>query len=278
MTWIRDNYLQISAVLGVIIMLTVGRAQLLPAVRNSTPLLWLAFVVTVACGLVLGWALSDVVSWLTHLSGGAGAVLGSIGALIALTLGWHAAYLLVALIRDVADKKPDEEARKAALWVPLFLPAGWSGVWGIVSHPRGLGTGVVAAVMAGITIRYVHRIVKAALAGKTGKKAWQWFAAAVCLLGGLVMIPLVTYVDTQASHWSALPAWGLTMARIVLGAVGLALLIAACVDIKDRVPDEAVRAFLSYGFPVLTLFGLLAVGYFGGHAHDGLQILTGVSK
>jgi hypothetical protein len=275
MKWIEQYHLQIAAVLGVLIVLGVGRAKILPAVRSSALLLWLAFVVTVFCGLVLGWALAGVVAWATHLSGTVGGIAGGIGALIAVWLGWHAVFLLVALIRDVADKQPDEDARKAALWVPLFLPAGWQAVWGIVSHPRGLGTGITAAVMAAITVVYAHRVVKASLTGKSGRKAWRWFAALACLFAGIVLIPLLAYVDAQAAHWAALPPWALVMGRIILGAVGLGLLVAAFVDIKDKVPDAAVRAFLAYGLPVLALFGLLTIGFLGGHAHDGLQVLTG---
>lgn len=275
MHWIETYHLQIAAVVAVIILLTVGRAPLLTVAGNSAVLLWLAFTVTIVCGLVLGYALSGIVAWLTHLSGIGGAVIGSVGAVVALWMGWHAVGLVVALIRDVADRKPDGDARTAALWVPTLLPAGWSAVWGIVSNPRGLGTGITAAVMAGITIFYAHRVVKAALAGKSMRKAWRWFAAAVCLLAGLVMIPLLAYVDAQATGWRALPAWGLTLARIALGAFGFALLVAAAIDIKDKVPDKQVRAFLRFGLPVLVLFGALAWGYLSGDGGTGLHTLTG---
>lgn len=275
MNWIVTYHLQIALVLGVLIVLGVGRAKILPAVRQSSLLLWVAFVVTVVCGLVLGWALTGVVAWATSLSGSIGGVVSGVGGVIALWMGWHAVHLLVALIRDVADKTPDEDARKAALWVPTMLPAGWQAVWAILSHPRGLGAGVTAAVMAGITVVYAHRIVKAALGGKTARKAWKWFASAVCLFAGVVLIPLVVFADGMASHY--LPPWAVLMARILLGATGVALLVAAFIDIKDKVPDVGVRAFLAYGLPLLVLFGSLFVGLVNQHAHDGLRHATTVS-
>jgi len=275
MNWIVTYHLQIALVLGVLIVLTVGRAKILPAVRQSALLLWVAFIVTAICGLVLCWALIGVVAWATSLTGSIGGVIAGVGGIIALWLGWHALALLVPLIRDVADKVPDEDARKAALWVPTMLPAGWQAVWAILSHPRSLGAGATAAVMAAITVVYAHRIVKAALAGKTARKAWKWFASAVSLFAGVVTIPLVAFADGMAVHY--LPPWAVLMVRIVLGALGVALLVAALVDIKDKIPDAGVRAFLAYGLPLLVLFGSLFVGLVSQHAHDGLQHATTVS-
>lgn len=271
--WIDSHLAQLTALGMVVILLTVGRAKLLPGVKQNKGLLWLAFAVTAVCGLILGFALFGVVGWLTGLGGTFGGAVGSIGAVVAMWLGWHAAYLLVALIRDLADGQPDDEARKAALWVPTFLPAGFAAVWGVVSNPRGIGTGLVAAIMAVITVVYAHRIVKAVLAGKNARKAWRWFAALVMLLAGIVMIPLLMYVDDRAAE--VLPGQYLIAFRVLLGTVGLALAIAAAIDIKDRVPDAAVRAFLAYGVPVLFLFGAMAIATATDHSGTTLTVLTG---
>lgn len=271
MQWINTHLMEITGVLSVAILLGVGRAKILPAVKAVRWLMWVAWAVTVVCGLILGWALHGLVTWLTTLTGPFASAVGSVGALTAFILGWHGVYLLVALIRDVADKTPDEDARKAALWIPTFLPAGFSAVWGVVSHPQGLGTGLAAAVMAVITIVYAHRIIKAALQGRTAAIGWKWFAAFVCLLVGIVMIPLVLYIDgVAAAH---LPSLWLAAARILAGVFGVALLIAALVDIKDKQPDRFVRAFLRFGLPVLFLFGGLAYGFVSDGASNGSQLL-----
>lgn len=277
MQWINNYLYQITGVLSVAILLSVGRSKILPAVRNNRPLMWIAWLVTVVCGLILGWALLGVTQWLTGVGGLFGGVVGSIGGLIALALGWHGVYLLIALIRDVADKTPDEDARKAALWVPTFLPAGVGAVWGIVSHPRGLGTGLTAAIMAAITIAYAHMIVKAALKGRAGSKAWKWFAAAVCLLAGLVMVPLVLYIDGVAADH--LNGNYLGAARILESVLGAALAIAALKDLlADKQPDAYVRTFLRYGLPLLLAFGWLGVSFIAGHASDGGEVLMGTFK
>jgi hypothetical protein len=267
------HLLQMAGIVMVIVFLKMGRDKILAAGRSHTWLVWVAFVITAFCGLVLGWALADVTSWLTHLRG-AGAVFGSIGALLALGFGWWGVELLVPLIRDVADRRPDDDARKAALWVPTLLPAGWSAVWGIVTHPRGLGTGIVAVAMAVITVIFTQRIVGQALKANKGRTAWLWFAAAVCLLSGLVATPLVLYLDGLAA--THLPAHWLLPMRLVAGGFGLALGAAALKDIADRVPDQYVRTFLRFGLPIVLTFGALAINFFTGHALTGATHLGGM--
>lgn len=274
--WLSDNYLQITAVLAVMILLGFGRAKILPGVRGSALLLWLAFLVTAACGLILGWALVDVMAWVTSRPSLFGAVIGSIGAIAALILGWHATYLLIGMIRDLADKTPDEMARRAALLVPTFLPAGWSATWGVISNPRGLGTGITAAIMAVITVVYAHLIVKEALKAKTAPRAWRWFAALVCLLAGVVMIPLLVFADAQGGEH--LPGKLMTSLRLLAGAAGLALLVPAVKDIVDRVPDAFVRAFLAYGVPLLFAFGAASLAWLSGNAESGFELLTGSAR
>jgi hypothetical protein len=276
MSWINNNFDQLVALLAVAIILTVGRSKILPSVKRHSWLMWVAWIVTGACGLVLGWALFGLVRWATALGSVAGSTLGAVGSLIALWLGWHGVYLVVAMIRDLADKTPDEDARKAALWVPTFLPAGIAGVWGVVSHPTGLGTGLTAAVMAAITIVYTSRIMKAVLEGKTAVKAWKWFAAAVCLLSGLVTIPLVAYVNTFAA--AHLPSKWMAGIAILEGVFGIALLLAALKDIADKIPDAYVRAFLRIGVPMLVVSGAVAVAFATNHISDGTGILTGTMK
>lgn len=273
MDFLNNNIEQIAAVLGVAIILSLGRAKILPAVRGSGFLLWVAFVVTAICGLILGWALAGFTGWLMGITSVGGF---SIVGLLAVWAGWHAVGMTVDLIRDLADGQPDEDARSAALWIPTLLPAGGQAVWAIASNPRGLGTGITAALMAAITIGYTFVISNKAIKGKKGRTAWLWFAAAVCLLGGLAAIPLVLYVD----GWLAgvLPAQWLWAYRILAGCAGIGLGIAALKDIAaDKRPDAYVRTFAQFGVPLVGTFGILAVGFLANGATNGAEFLNGVA-
>ncbi len=274
MQFIQNNQAQIIALFVVVILLAVGRKPLLGKTRGSKPLMWVAFAVTALCGLILGFALRGVMAWLIGLDGVAGLAIGAVGALVACWAGWHAVGMLVDLIRDVADQTPDEDARKAALWIPTLLPAGAQAVWSIVTNPRGLGTAITAIIMAAITVAYVGIVNKKALQGRTAAKAWKWFAAVVSLLGGLVAVPLVLYLDGWLGQIA--PAWQ-TGARVITGTVGVALGVAAVVDIADKVPDQHVRNFLRFGLPTLIAFGAVAVGFITSGATNGGEVLNGVA-
>jgi hypothetical protein len=277
MNWIETHHLEIVGVLAVAILLTVGRAKLLPGVKRSKFLLWLAFAVTIICGLVLGWALYGFVAAVVGWHGLPGAVFGSIGAIAAMWMGWHGIYLLIAMIRDVADGTPDDDARKAALWVPTFLPAGWAAAWGVVTNPHGFTTTVVSVILAVITVMYLHRIVKASLAGKNARKAWRWFTVAPCLLAGIVLIPIVAFGIAELPRLGV-AAWIVTSVEILLGVTGFALGIAAFIDMLDRVPDAAARAFLAYGLPLLIVSGAVAFAYLSGGAGSGATTLVSVVR
>lgn len=274
MEFLNNNLNQIVGVLVVAIVLS-GRKVILPSVKSKPWLMWVAFLVTVGCGLILGWALIGVMLWVTGLGGITGLAIGAIGAIAAVWLGWISVEMLVAGIRDLADRVPDEDARKAALWVPTLLPAGGSAVFGIVSNPQGIGTGITAAILAGLTIVYGHKVVTAALKSKNHRNAWRWFAAAVSLLIGVVMVPLILYVDGWLS--SMLSARWMLALRILASAAGLALLIAALKDIADKVPDQWVRRFLAYGAPTLFAFGALLVTFLSSGVSNGAELLTGVA-
>ncbi len=283
--WINSHWLQLTLVIAVIVLLVFGRNKILPRVGENKFILWFAFLVTALCGLVLGWALQDVMQWVTALPTTLGGVVSSIGAIIAVIAGWASISMLVAMIRDLADGVPDGEARKAALWFPTLSVAGWSAAWGIVQNPRGIGTGITAAIIAVISIVFLRKIVSAALAGKKGENAWKWFATAVCFLAGLLMIPLLAFGDSMAQQH--LPAPWPSALRIILGAVGLGLAVWAIVDAvpkkkqgeKHVVPDEGVRAFMAFGLPTLVLFGALALGEITNAADEqGNNILVGSLK
>lgn len=283
-TWFNDHWAQLLGVAVVLILLIVGRKPLLTLVKENKFLLWLAFVVTALCGLILGWSLQDVASWVTGLPGTLGGVVASIGAILAVLAGWWAIELIVKLVRDVADGTPDDDARMAALWVPTLAPAGLAAAWGIVQNPRGIGTGITAAIIALISLVFLRKTVKACLAARKHEIPWKWFAVAVCVLAGVLMIPLLAFADSQIAQHAPDP-WP-TIFRVLVGAVGLALLIAAAVDAvpkkakgeKQMVPDKYVRAFAALGVPALFLCGALAVGFVSDHAEEQGNILVGSVK
>lgn len=283
-TWLDNHLMQLVGVAVVVILITVGRKPLLGRAKEVKFLLWLAFLVTIACGFMLGWALRDLTAWLTGLPGTLGGVVSSIGAIAAIIAGWWSIELLVKLVRDVMDGIPDEDARKAALWVPTLAPAGLAAAWGIVQHPRGLGTGITAAVIALASLVFLRKTNNAALAARNHQLMWKWFAVAVSVLAGILMIPLLAFADSQVAQHA--PGEWSTAFRLIVGAVGLALLIACVADAwpkKDKgektiVPDGGVRAFAAFGVPALFLCGALAVGFVSDHTAEQGNILVGSIK
>lgn len=268
----------IIGVAVVLILLKVGLKELEARMGGHTWLRWVVFAVRVVLGLVLAYALSGILRWLTSLEGPA-AIAGQMGAIISLILGWHAIYLLVGLTRDVADGKPDKDAMKGALWIPALLPVGFVAAWGLIqqafSGPPDLGTGLVAAIMAVHTVAYCVMITKVALKPSKHPKAWRWFCVPVNLLGGLVAAVLVAYVDNVLSDH--LPAGLMAALRIIFGTLGVAFILKALADIADRQPDQHVRRALLAGVPLVYLLGSGAIAWISDSATSGVGLLPGVS-
>jgi hypothetical protein len=277
-SWLSAHLLQMVGALIAVILIAGGKL----AVERSGEhkfLLWFAFVIRVAAGLILGWSLRDVAAWITSRPGTVGGVVSSIGGIAAIIAGWWSIEMLVKLLRDVADGVPDDDARRAALWVPTLAPAGLSAAWGIVEHPHGIGTGLTAAVIALISLVFLRKTTKAALASKKHHLPWKWFAVLVCALAGILMIPLLAFADAQVAKYA--PTWS-TPFRLIVGAVGLALLLTAIADAWPKknkgettvVPDGGVRAFAALGVPALVLCGALAVGFVSDHATEQGNVLV----
>lgn len=282
--WFNAHLLQLVGVAIVLILLAFGRKPLLTRVKESKILLWFAFLITIACGLMLGWALRDLTAWVTGLPGTLGGIISSIGAILAIIAGWWSIELTVKAVRDVLDTIPDEDARKAALWVPTLAPAGLTAAWQIVTNPQGIGTGITAAVIALVSLIFLWKTNKAALSAKNHQLLWKWFAVAVSVLAGILMIPLLAFADSQIAQRTD-GDWSLAF-RLLTGALGIALLIAAIADAwpkankgeKTLVPDGGVRTFAAIGIPALVLCGALAVGFVGDHATEQGNILVGSMK
>ena len=280
MPWFHDHLYQIAGVIVALILLP-GRAYATKRSGDHVVLLWFAFVVSAVIGLILGASLYALTTWLTSLSGTFGGIISSIGAILAVIGGWIAMVMLVRLFRDLGDGKPDGDARAAALWVPILAPACLSAVWNIVTHPRGIGTGITAAIIALISIIALNVVVKSCLKAGKHELFWKWAATAISLLAGILMIPLVAFADSQVAKYADGDV--LLVFRLVLGAVGLVLLVGAIVDAwpkkakneEKMVPDGWVRAFMAYGFPVLFLFGALVVGFASDRATEQGNVLVG---
>jgi hypothetical protein len=264
--------------LGLIAMTTAKVFE--PAIKggkHGSAARWFAFVLSLIAGLLLAVFLIPLTAWVGKL-GGLGVVAASVGTVITVLMGWQAVYLIIAAIRDLMDKTPDEEARKAARWVPTFLPAGGSAVATLVSNPRasgfGLGVSVLtAAIVSAITVAYTLKICKAVDAAKAGKSGWKWFAAAICFLAGVVHIALITYLDGIVADF--IPGAYMAGLRILLGAAGLGLLIAGFVDyFKDGVPDQYVRRAGWIGIPLVTLFASAAISAISDNANSTMQLLA----
>lgn len=263
--WFDNHLWQLLLVVGALIV--VGFSQpLVGRVKDHKVLLWFAFVVYLGCGLVLGAGLFAFARWLTTLSGTFGGIVSSVGAIIAVIGGWWGFSLTAKMFRDLADGTPDNEARRAALLVPTLGPACFAAAWSIVRHPHGVGTGITAVIIAGISLVFLFGISKSVLKATKHTLFWKWFAVAVHILAGILMIPLFAYIDAMIvqhvdSNWS-------TAFRFIVGAVGIGLLFACIADAwpkKDKgetrpVPDKWVRGFASIGVPALVLSGALVLG------------------
>jgi hypothetical protein len=261
--------------------------------------LWLAFAASIICGGILAVGLYQPLQALTSLTGGASGLVGSVGILMAVWFGMHSARLIIAAARDLSDKRPDQDARSAALIVPSMLPAGWTGLVAMINNPSGFTSGTTAVLSGMIVLFYSHSITKAALAsgggksfagggqgaaysgptgggpgsggGKSNRIIGKWVAAAVCLLAGVMLVPTIAALDAALS--GALPATIVVALRVIGGTVGLALGVAATCDILDHEPDKWVRGFLAYGVPLVTLFGSLSAALVGDGANNLQDLL-----
>lgn len=226
---------------------------------------WASFIIYFLSGVILSVAMIPFFRWLIGLAAShnlGGQIVGNLTAVASLALGWHAVAMLVSVIRDLADKTPDHEARTGALWIPTFLPIGIASVMALVKNPSGVGQGLAAAAIGVITLIYAAMIAKRADAASDHKNKWNWFVFVVYLLAGLVIIPMFSYAN--GSLISMLPAAMATLLRVFIGITGIGLLIAGVADIwVDRVPDAFARAGARFGIGMTAVFGGLALAAIG---------------
>ncbi|MBF9135200.1 hypothetical protein I0C86_40695 [Plantactinospora sp. S1510] len=247
---------------------------------------WTAFILSALAGFIAVVVLWPIVSWVLKLDGGF-AWIGSIGAIVGLTLGWYALTMGTSMVRDLADGVPDKEAQRAALYIPTCLPAGWGSVAGVISNPTGIGSTITAAIMSGISVFFCVKIVQEALKNKQSKHyvKWLYYAAVVSFLGGLCAVPLVAKIDDfLADH---VPAEYMTWGRVIGGVIGAAMLIGAFADAFQkhphpddrsrtiRKPDQHVRTFGLVGLPLCYLFFSVGYAWLSDTANSGFDKFSG---
>lgn len=283
MQWFAAHATQLTAI-AVAIVLNILAEKGVPKIGRSAKehgkkfARWATFGIKIVAGLCLAVGLIPFVTWLTGLGAGGGfaGLVGNIGAIITLALGWHGVAMAISVARDLADGVPDEEARKGALWIPTVLPAGGAAVVALIQNPQGLGQGLTAAIMALITIMYTFMIAKRALAAQKHQQFWLWFAFVVSAVGGLVMVPLIGYVDTVVVQ-GFLPAAFHMPVRVVVGVAGLGILAAGAWDLVcDGVPNKYARNAATFGLGLTFVFGGVALATISGNATDGAAFLNGV--
>lgn len=279
MSWVAGHQTQLIALLIAVFAVTTAK-KIIPKMRHKergSHARWASFVIYIIGGLALAVAMIPLIRWLVALGSGTGlsSLVGNLTAIVTLALGWHAVAMIVSMVRDLADKTPDHEARSAALWVPTFLPIGGAAVMQLVQNPQGVGQGITAAIMGLVTIIYAGMIVNRCDNATGHKNKWNWFAFAVLIIAGLVVIPLVAYVDTALI--AQLPGGLRTIIRVALGLAGLGLIVAGVADIwVDRVPDQFARSAARIGIALVFVFGGIGWQAITGSTADGASFLNGV--
>lgn len=283
MSWFAAHQTQIYALMVTITFVMIAKKGI-PHIDRSKKkerggpfARWVAFGCYVVAGVALTVAVTPIVTALVSWGGGdgLGAIVGNVGAVIALALGWQAIAMTISVARDLFDKTPDHEARSGALWIPTFAPIGGAAVAQVVKNPQGLGQGITAAVMGVVTLVYVYQIIKRMDAAKNHKDVWNWLAFAVCVLGGLVLIPLIAYTDTVLS--GILPGVLMGFIRVGAGLAGLFLLFIGAYDIVcDGEPNNKARAAAIGGVGITFVLGGIAIGAITGSWADGAGFLNGM--
>lgn len=223
---------------------------------------WSSFLLITLLGAVQGTGFLVLTHWATTQLGGVLQIGADIAQVVGVGLGMFTIAMTTSTIRDLADKIPDEEARQFGQWVWTTGPAGWSAVMGVLHNPRGIGSGITAALVGAEALIFAAMIAKRALNFQNSEHetAWKWYAFVVKGMAGLIAVPLFVYADATIASVLAgfIPGWIVALVRGVLAATGIGLLIAGIGDIfKDKQPDMWARAFCAYGIPLLFVYGAL---------------------
>lgn len=275
------NRFQIAALIVAAIMIW-GAKKIVPysrsaAVKERSPhARWAAFIMYALGGLALAVATVPLILWLVGLGSRSGlsALVGNLTAIVGLALGWHSVAMIVSVIRDLMDKVPDHEARQGALWIPTFAPIGFASVWQLLQNPQGLGFGLTAAIMAGITLWYAFSIAKRADSASEHKVGWKWFTFWIFVLAGFALVPLVRFVNTQVI--SQLPPGLAWIPQLVMGIGGVILVVVAIAEMYfNKVPEDWARRGAAFGIGAVTVFGAVGLAWLSDALSAGSSFLSG---
>jgi hypothetical protein len=275
--------------------------------RHPAAARWTALALSVLGGLLVAVFMIPLLRIVTSL-GTLGVLPAAIGAVFTVLIGWNAVYLIIAGAKEITGKKPGDESRKAARWVPSFLPIGGATVITMLAHPQAHGFGlavntVTAAIVSAITMGYTFKIFNFVHGGGRGGMAgaaatgggrdlggsgggaggmsrggkgraagWNWVTTVIAFLAGFIHIALINYADAVAADH--IPGGWMTAIRLA-GAGGVFLMLCGAVDLlRDHIPDGYVRRAGVFGVPLVTLFGSLAVSFVSDHANSTIQLLS----
>lgn len=246
----------LTAALGAFALIIGINRILVPKIRSSKLsgfARWVSFLLIAFLGIVQGAGFYIFTRWATGLSGNLVGVAANLGQLVAIGFGMYTFLLITGGVRDLADKIPDEDARRCAWWLPTTFPAGWNAVLGVLHNPRGVGSGLTAALVGVEALVFAFLITRSALTSGSHKTAWKYYTAVVNILAGIIAIPLMVYAD--ATMASLLPGPVLTIVRVIFGIAGALLAIGLIADMCDLAPDQYARWAFAYGIPILFVFG-----------------------
>jgi hypothetical protein len=216
--------------------------------------------------LSIGLAL---VTWGTENTAG---WVGITAAIAFIGIGWWAMDGIVLCVLDLIDSVPDDEAFKAALFIPTTVPLGVGSLWEVFTNPQGFPTGFAALVLSGIGGYFMHRILGRIAGVSTGKKVWHWLTALLCLFVGVMHVPAFVYINewmTSLLSGVRLNFWIIDTG--LLSAFQWAAIGAACAMLAygvgdnlkgDKLPGWPTWWAGMYSIPVFSALGMIAIAGF----------------
>lgn len=235
---------------------------------------FICLAMMVFAGLILAVGMFPFISWVVGWGGGFAGFVAVIFSVAVLAAGWHALYFLVALVHDMTDGTPDDEAFTAAFWVPTMLPLGWPALVGLFGNPRGFATGLGVLAVSIVTAIYAHKILTRTHAAEGHYRLWMYVSTAICIFVGIVHIAGLAYVNDLAREH--LPPWGygLLVTGVVVFAV-ICLFIGLGDWIRNWTPEKWSQWAGMYTIPVFTVLSL-HVFNLGANAESSVTRIFGV--
>lgn len=226
-------------------------------------------------GLILAYGLYPLALWIIGWGEGLGGVIAIIFGVATLAAGWHSMYGMVALIHDMTDGTPDDEAFSAGFLVPTTIPLGWAALSALFANPRGAGTGWAVVAVSAVTVIYAHKILKRVYAAQGHERLWMWFGFAVSIFVGIVHIAALAYLNQMAGEY--LPEWLAWTIRAGMVIAGVVLLVVGLADIFDWTPEQWSHRAAMYTIPTFTVLAA-SLATMQANAADQLDTVFGVFR